>query len=474
MRAKIIGVFAVVVTIVTALSLLLMSGSVEKLSDKGVAQRAVTAAVAQLQVEGLSLERWLAQQAASEKAREPFEAGSAGARSEQATTFANGVEQRAKTAPPFASIKPMVIVLFDKTGRVLGRNKSALMRGDNLGARHPDMMTSVLAGATGSALWVDAARNEQQLVSFAAVRAADGTILGGIAMGTAFNNERLATISTTTSHVPLIASVKRGEGMVVLATSSQLDDASNTAVSASGQALGSEQVVTLAGIPRNIIAAARPLRGYAGDGAVIIAVSSVAAGGLAQLWLPFLGVLALGLVLTVVAAHLLDRYVSQPISDLEEGLLAVINGERDVRFELEHDLFGGLVFRINSLLNELLGVEEDTTDADGRLSTAPPSSSRFTAALNVDERMVSLSLNDVAEASELRDEAPSDYYRRIFNEYVAAKKHLGDPTDHLRFSDFSRRIKNSERELSDRHGKPFRYRIEPNGGEVVFVAVPLA
>ncbi len=474
MRAKIIGVFAVVVTIVTALSLLLMRGSIEELSDKGVARRAVTAAVAQLHVEGLSIERWLGQQLVGEKARGQFEAGSSDARSDQATTFANGVEQQAKASSTFATVKPIIIVVFNTQGVVLGRNQSALMRGDKLGARHPSMMAAIKAGVTGSELWADKARNEQQLVSYAPVRDAAGKVLGGVAVGTAFNNERLQNVSATTSEVPLIASVKQGDAMATLATSKQLDEPLKAAVAKSEQAAKSDQVVSLAGMPEGMTAAARPLRGYGGDSAVIIAATKDPGGGFARLLLPFLGVLALGLVLTFVASHLLDRYISRPITDLEEGLLAVINGERDLRFELEHDLYGGLVFRINSLLNELLGIEEDTTDAEGRLSTAPPSSSRFTAALNVDERMVSLSLQDVAEASKLRDEAVEDYYKRIFDEYIAAKKELGDPTDHLRFAGFNRRIRDSERQLSDRHGKPFRYKIEKKGTEVMFVAVPLA
>ena len=43
----------------------------------------------------------------------------------------------------------------------------------------------------------------------------------------------------------------------------------------------------------------------------------------------------------------------------------------DRRFEIEHAELGGLVFRLNSLLNQLIGVQEDETDADGRPTPAP-------------------------------------------------------------------------------------------------------
>jgi hypothetical protein len=54
---------------------------------------------------------------------------------------------------------------------------------------------------------------------------------------------------------------------------------------------------------------------------------------------------------------------------MEEGLLQIINGKTDLRFEIEHPDLGGLIFRINSLLNALMGVPE--TDEEGRTSTSP-------------------------------------------------------------------------------------------------------
>ena len=49
----------------------------------------------------------------------------------------------------------------------------------------------------------------------------------------------------------------------------------------------------------------------------------------------------------------------------------MINGRTNHRFELEHPDLGGLVFRINSLLNAMMGVAEDTTDEQGRPSQGP-------------------------------------------------------------------------------------------------------
>jgi len=80
----------------------------------------------------------------------------------------------------------------------------------------------------------------------------------------------------------------------------------------------------------------------------------------------------------------------------------------------------------------------------------------------------------VKDAQGLREEPPDDYYKRIFDEYLAAKRAIREPTDHIKFAPFVQRIKSSEYELKAKHSKPFRYQIEQKGAEVVFVAVPLA
>lgn len=86
------------------------------------------------------------------------------------------------------------------------------------------------------------------------------------------------------------------------------------------------------------------------------------------LW-PLLGVVVLGILLGGAGAAVLSNYLAEPIAQLEEGLLSIMNGRKDLRFDIEHPDLGGLVFRINSLLNTWMGVPE--TDADGRTSQPP-------------------------------------------------------------------------------------------------------
>jgi hypothetical protein len=86
------------------------------------------------------------------------------------------------------------------------------------------------------------------------------------------------------------------------------------------------------------------------------------------LW-PLFAVTLLGIILVVAGGIFLGNYISEPISQLEEGLLSVINGRTNHRFDIEHPDLGGLVFRLNSLLNAMMGVPD--IDADGRTSVPP-------------------------------------------------------------------------------------------------------
>lgn len=479
MRGKIIAVFAVVVLIMGGLSYALTRATLGDLSTPGEAPRALAAASAQLQLDGLVLERWLASRASDPRLREPFNAALASARAEGATSVANQIRDVAASTPELSGLSISLVVLVDKNGIILGRNGSVLMRGDDLGAVYPLMKQAFARGATGSDVWVNRARNEQMLASYAPVRDVNGAVLGGIAVGTALNDERLSNASERTSGRILIAAIKSGDTLDVVAKSSgatpDLVAAVGKAKEPAFQALASGQVVDLPGLPREYAAASQALEGY-GDGHRLVLASIAhlqAPAILGSLIWPALGITLLGLVLVLAGAWFLDAYISRPVSEMEDGLLAIMNGRTDLRFEIEHTELGGLVFRLNSLLNQLFGVQEDDTDEQGRNQRQPAAAS-FQDALAVDERMTSVSIEENLVARALREEPEDAYYSRIFGDYIAAKKDLGDPVDHITKESFITRIKDSEAEMSAKHGKQVRYKVEVQGKEVVLLAVPLS
>jgi hypothetical protein len=480
MRLKIIALFSLIVLVVGGLSYFLSRAAMHPLTqtDPASAQRAVGAAVAQLEVEGLSAERWLAGRAPDPALREPFAAGTEKARSETATSACNKVSEAAASAQELQGIRPALVLLVDDKGKVLGRDGSSMMRGDDLAAAYPSLKAALEGGTSLSDVWVNKARNEQLLASFAPIRGADGKILGALVFGSSLNDERLNAASDKTSGFPLAFAVKNDKSLQVVAKSSSVDDlvgdalvkgAAETAL----QALETGKPRDLSGLPEGYGGIARALEGY-GDGkrAVVVAITKPAANSVAMalIW-PAAGAILLGILLVAIAGYMLAAYIDKPIAEIEDGLLAIMNGQTNRRLDLEHEEFGGIVFRINSLLNQLFGVAEDDTDEQGRPSRAP-TGREFTEALSVDESTV-MGGGDPAVAQVLHAEEAGAYYARVFAEYVAAKRSIGDPSDHITQNEFVARLQASEQELAQKHGKPVRFKVEPKGKEVVLVAVPL-
>ncbi len=482
MRLRIIALFSFIVLAVgaAAWALSISAATAMTQADPNEAPRAAGGAVAQLEVEGLATERWLSLKAADPSMREAFLAGTPAARGDSATAVANKISDAAGNASELMGIRPSLVVLVDAAGTVLGRNGSSLMRGQDLAKAYPSLKAALDTGTTSSDVWVDRERNEQLLASYAPVRGEDGKVLGAVIFGSSLNDERLTSASDKTSGHALLFAVKGAKGLDVVAKSANADGPIAEAMGkapasdAALQVLATGKSLDISGFPSGTTSIGRVLDGY-GDGkrAVVVAVVQPAQRGLAMTLLyPALGAVVLGIILVAIAGFLLDAYISRPIREIEDGLLAIMNGQTQSRLEIEHAELGGVVFRINSLLNQLFGVAEDDTDEQGRPSRAP-NPRTFNEALSVDESMA-MSGGSAADSAELHAEAEAAYYTRVFNEYVQAKRSIGDPVDHISEGDFTARLQASEAEMQQKHGKPCRFKVELKGKEVVLLVVPAA
>ncbi len=482
MRWKIIVVNAGILIVVGLLTYVLLATSLRDIlanpaERKREAEQALRAASAQLTLDGLRLERWLEQQTSSDSTRAVFNNLSPDARSDAATVECNRLRDAAVGEPSFAKMAPTLVLIVDDQGIGVGRNGSALMRGDNIATVYPSVAAAIKAGTTGSAVWLNRQRQEQLLVSYAAIHAESGKVIGAVVVGTPLNDERMTRTSELTSGHALFFEVLNDKGVEVLADSSAAtaevaNAAARPAVAAAARAAVSsgtvvnidgdgEQVFGVIGVP-----------GYAEQKSIVVAaVPASLVGSMGGVLWPVLAVTGLGLVLVIIGGTLLGNYIAGPVSELEDGLLAIINGNSDLRFQIEHDELGGLVFRINSLLNALMGVAEDTTDEEGRPSHAPRAQD-FQEALAVDESAVQ-GQADPSVAASLAEEPADRYYRRLYDEYIAAKRQLGDPVDHITLQAFQNKIQASEREMGQKHGRPVRYQVQLRGNSVVLNAVPL-
>lgn len=484
MRWKIIVVNAGILIVVGLLTYVLLWTSLKDVvanptERKVEVEQALRGASSQLALDGLRLERWLERQSSSDAIRAIFNNSSPDARSEAATGEANRLRDAAASEPAFSRMAPTLVLFADEQGVVMGRNGSALMRGENIASVYPTLNVALKEGSTGSAIWLNRQRQEQLLVSFAPIHGEGNKPVGAVVVGTPLNDERLSRTSDLTSGHFLVFAIMGERGLEIVANNNKggapvVAAASNPAVAAAARsALGAGAVVHAEGEHADYVYGANPLAGYPGQNAVLVAaVASSLVGSVGGVLWPVFAVVGLGLVLVIIAGNLLGNYISGPVSELEDGLLAIINGNSDLRFQIEHDELGGLVFRINSLLNALMGVPEDTTDEQGRPSHGP-SAQDFQEALSVDESAVAGAATDPSVAAALAAEPFDTYYRRLFKEYIAAKRQLGDPVDHITFDAFSAKIRASEQEMAQKHGRPVRYEVQLRGNAVVLNAVPL-
>lgn len=383
MRWKIIIVNAGILFIVALLSyVLLQSRLASILSDpagrKASVERALRAANAQLELDGVRVERWLSEQAARDDVRGAFLAGTSRARSDTATAVANQIREAAGKEALFAKMAPSLVLLVDAQGTALGRDGSNLLRGDKITGTYPSLTRTLKEGRALSDVWLNRAREEQMLASCAPVRDETNEIVGALVVGTPLNDERLTHTSELTSGGGLVVAVKTSGGAVEIIAKSDQTSAPALGLlqgervkSAATASLGSRKLTVVEGGAKGYVLGSAPLSGYGtgSDAAVIAAVPVSLVDSVPGVLWPIFAVTALGVLLVVAGSIFLGNYIAEPISEMEEGLLQIINGKTDLRFEMEHPDLGGLIFRINSLLNALMGVPE--TDEEGRTSTTP-------------------------------------------------------------------------------------------------------
>lgn len=380
MRWKIISVNSAILSVVALLAFVLLKVSLDGvLADRAArrsdAERALRSANIQLELEGLRLQRWLAARTTEEAVLRVFAGGTSQARSETASLQAKRLRDAAVKHPELSAMSIPLVLFVDARGVVIGRNDSSQMRGEDLSRAYPSIRDALATGETSSQVWVNRQRSEQLLVSYAPVRGEGGAVLGSLVAGAPLTDERLTRISAATSGAALTVGVVSDAARVeVIAEGSPSAPRGDVDAlrdpGAIQRAAASLQAGRALFEADDAVYAAEPLQGYAAQNVLlVVALPASLVPSVAGLLWPLVGAALLGLLLVVAGGVLLGNYISEPIAQLEEGLLSVINGRTNHRFDIEHPDLGGLVFRINSLLNTLMGVPD--LDADGRTSQPP-------------------------------------------------------------------------------------------------------
>ena len=464
MRNKIIAVNAVIVLLVGLLSFAIVRTQLSLATTntdqlKRSAQHDAAGVAARLQLDALRAERWLSLKAADPAMRAALTKATPDARADSARALA---DQLAREAPGALASRPSMVAIVDANGKILARSGSDLGRGDDVASAYPAFKEALGKSAPGSDIWTDQKRADQYVTSYAPLRDdTNRTIM--LVVGVALN-DALSRVTEASAGRGVLLVNAQGDVLANAQTGGEAQKAVKDGAADVKGAIATGNVI--AANKDDILFAIAPLDGFGKRESAVVAIAPTSLlDGANGVPLSILGVMVLGLVLVIAGGWFLGNYISQPLATLEEGLLAILNGQSDKRFDLDHAELGGLAFRIDQLLNQLMGVEEDNTDEQGRVSKAP--SPAAMAAMDADK---SGPLPGTApDASEPADQ----YYSRLYAEYIAAKKSLGEPVDHITSETFTTRIQGMEAEAQAKHQRPVRFQVQVNGREVVLLAVPL-
>ncbi len=482
MRNKIIAVNAIIVLVVGLLAWVLMQQKISAAASNPAvllaeAKYDVQGASSRLQLDALRAEHWLATRTADPAILDAFQKSTVGARKEAATTICDRTLSDARGSAVFEGIAPAMAMLIDEKGQLIGRNGSSLNYGRDLSADYAAFKDALAKGIAGSDIWANKDRQDSFLASYVPVRGPDGHVAGMIALGVGLADELVRVSEQTTGRpLALVSQDKVGGEMSVVAHSTNTELLAEAALGPAKDLVkraldgGKTDAVQ---VTNDMLVGASLLDGL-GEGKRVALVASfpgalLNANGMAS---PILYLTGLGVFFVILGGWMLGNYITRPINLLEEGLLAILNGQQDKRFELDHPELGGLAFRIDQLLNQLMGIEEDTTDDQGRPSKAP-SAADFREAMSVDRGGGGDSQVDPAVVQALAAEPAAQYYARIYREYISAKKSLGEQTDHITEQAFATRIQGMEGDAAQKYGRPVRYQVHARNKEVVLLAVPL-
>jgi hypothetical protein len=391
---------------------------------------------------------------------------------------------------------PDIVAIVDETGHVVARDGARnVMFGKALIPSLPALGAALKTRTSRHDVWREEEQNKLLQTAIAPIRADSGAVLGALIVGYDLSNGLAADEAKLLGRdVAFIIDGKVYSSSLDVAGARDLrtflfgpNAPSTQAVLTNPNAAATQQWRTkLAGQDYTGIAA-RMATSFSVPVAFAVMGNRTQAMQIAGAANVILVMLALGAVLVLVYGMVIGASLMRPIVEIEDGILAVINGRTDLRLSTESPELGGLAFRINQLLNVLTGTEEASEDEEGKLaisaSTAesrwkdpafssqhPPPPSQPSAhnpvlAAHADHDQI---IDDPALASTLAAESEIAYNERIYREYVTAKQSLGENVANIPKERFSQRLKGRADALVQKHGcRMVRFQVSTENEQVV-------
>ncbi|HJL19183.1 MAG TPA: MXAN_5187 C-terminal domain-containing protein [Sandaracinaceae bacterium LLY-WYZ-13_1] len=419
-----------------------------------------------------------AQQAADEDTRDVFFAPDEGGQRERAFERANAIADWFGRRNRRSIGAPELVVLTDDRGVVVARSQDRnRMFGEDLTRALETLSRTLEEGEPRADVWeFSAGQNKLLQTAIAPIRDDDGTVLGALVVGYDMSNGMAARagellgreVAFITEDSVYSASIQ-GEAVNHLeaALFDQNADATSAALGGDGGATDVWEA-ELGGEVYANVTAPLPLSASETVGYVILANRSEALGLTSPL-LTILILTGLGALIVLVYGFLVGTSFLKPIEEMEEGVLAVINGRTDLRLDIESAEMGGLAYRINQLLNVFTGTPEE--DDQGRISSPPdawasePGTGASPAAPEAGGARGEA--EDPELAAKLAAEPEDQYYARIYQEYVAAKEAAGENVSNITQDKFVKRLQANEKSLMRKHDcKMVRFQVQTRGTQV--------
>lgn len=383
---------------------------------------------------------------------------------------------------------PDIVVITDFSGKVLARNADRnRMYGNRLDTALPALRAVLQDGEARHDVWKKDDEGKVLQLAVSAIRGDQGNIVGALVVGYDLSNglaqaegKRLGNRHVaflvddkvySSSFSESVAKQLRGYLFEKVASATQAALSGTVSAAWVAQLGGSEFVGVLAPLPLSpsTKVAYAVIADRAEAGAAIDSATNV--------------ILVLTLVFALVVlgyGFMVGNSIVKPIEAIEEGVLAAINGNTEVRLDTNNPDLGGLAYRINQLLNVFTGVSEgEEEDDQGRVSNVRQQDWKDSAFSDAQPMAMAAGggggggapggnepIDDPNLAQRLSAEPEESYYRRVFQEYVAAKKALGE-TINIPEERFTQRLKGNEQALVKKHGvRNVRFVVQKNGAQV--------
>jgi hypothetical protein len=376
---------------------------------------------------------------------------------------------------------PEVVMITNADGLVIARNANVnANNGDDLKPQLRTLAGVLETGHPAIDVWSFSAGQRKLLqTAIAPIRDVDGDVLGALVVGYDMSNGMAAREGALLgrdlvflTEGAVYSSSLTGSALPNLneALFTQQQAATTAALAGQGASerwlaqIGDAQYVGVTGsLPR---ASSTPV-------AYAVLANRTAALEKSSPVMMILVMTAIGFLIVLVYGFLIGTSFLKPIEQMEEGILAAINGRTDIRLDIESAELGGLAYRINQLLNVVTGTPEE--DSDGRVSSPPEDWGADAAASSpgiaippgVAAPAPPEDEDDPALAAQLAAEPEDAYYERIYQEYVAAKQGLGENVSNITKDRFVQRLQANEKSLLKKHGcRMVRFQVQTRGPQV--------